>query len=100
MRTVAELFEAWLAHADSRLEVATVLGYRSAVRQLVPLIGGLPLAELTVADLDRLCVELRGGGRAPATVDRYFRVLHAALRQGVRWGWLASNPADATSAPR
>jgi integrase len=100
MRTVAELIDAWLVHADGRLEVATMVGYRSAARQLVPLIGAVALHELTTADLDRLCADLRAGGRAPSTVDRYYRVLHAALRQGVRWGWLAANPADATSAPR
>ena len=27
-------------------------------------------------------------------------MLHAALRQAVRWGWLSSNPADAASPPR
>jgi integrase len=100
VHTVADLIEAWLAHSEGRLEVATMLGYRSAARQLVPLIGVVSLAELTTADLDRLCGQLRAAGRAASTVDRYFRVLHAALRQGVRWGWLASNPADATSAPR
>src|SRR5947209_15600378 len=100
MRTVAELLDAWLVHADDRLEVSTMLGYRSAVRQLVALIGAVPLAELASADLDRLCAALRAGGRSSSTVDRYYRVLHAALRHGVRRGVLASNPADATSPPR
>ena len=75
MRTVADLIDAWLVHADSRLEVATMVGYRSAVRQLLPLIGGVALAEPTTADVDHMCGELRAGGRAPSTLrcDVYCR---------------------------
>jgi integrase len=100
MPTVGELFDAWLAHVDGRLEVATVIGYRSVVRQLRPLVGGRDLSALTVADLDGVYVELLAGPRSAQTVHRHHRVFHAALRQAVRWGWLASNPADAASPPR
>lgn len=97
MPTVGELFDAWLAHVEGRLEVATVIGYRSAVRQLRPLVGGRDLQTLTVADLDQIYARLRGGGRRASTVHRYHRVFHAALRQAVRWGWLTTNPADSAS---
>jgi hypothetical protein len=80
MPTVAELFDAWLAHADGRLEVATVIGYRSACRQLCPLIGGRDVESLTAANLDGVYVELLRGGRSAHTVHRHHRVLHAALR--------------------
>ena len=52
MPIVAELFDAWLAHADGRLEVATVMGYRSVARQLRPLIGGRDVDSLTAAARD------------------------------------------------
>lgn len=50
VHTVADLIEAWLAHSEGRLEGATMLGYRSAARQLVPslrltggsITGGMP----------------------------------------------------------
>src|SRR4051794_5605590 len=100
MHTVGDLFDAWLAHVDGRLEVATVMGYRSAVRQLRPIVGGRELPSLTAADLDAAYAELRRGGRSAQTVHRYHRVFHAALRQAVRWGWLTSNPAEAASPPR
>ena len=100
MRTVGDLFDAWLAHVDGRLEVATVIGYRSVVRQLRPLVGSRDLSSLTAADLDHLYRELLAGARSSQTVHRHHRVFHAALRQAVRWGWLSANPADAASPPR
>src|SRR4029077_16963419 len=73
--TVCELFEAWLAHAEGRLEVATMLGYRSVVRQLVPLVGDLDVRQLTAADLDQLYGQLLAGGRSPRTGHRAHRGL-------------------------
>ncbi|MBV8984545.1 MAG: site-specific integrase [Acidimicrobiia bacterium] len=100
MRTVGELVEAWLAHASTRLEVATVMSYRTAVGQCLPHIGAVPLADVSPAVLDALYVRLLADGRRASTVHRYHRALHAAFRQGVRWGWLATNPADVASPPR
>ena len=100
MRTVGELFDAWLAHVATRLEIATVISYRSVVRQLRPLIGDRPLEELTPAELDGVYVRLLDAGRAASTVHRHHRALHSALRQAVRWGWLSANPADAATPPR
>jgi integrase len=73
---------------------------------LLPALGPVPLSKLGAADLDRFYRRLReGGGRggrplAPATIRRIHGVLHRALAQGVRWGWLGTNPASAASPPR
>ena len=45
------------------------------------------------------------GGRAgrplaPATIRRAHGILHRALVQGVKWGWLSANPAASASPPR
>jgi integrase len=37
---------------------------------------------------------------APATVRRIHGIIHRALGQGVRWGWVAKNPAAQASPPR
>ena len=47
----------------------------------------------------------KGGGRdgkplAPRTVRRMHNIVRAALQQGVRWGWLATNPAVNATPPR
>jgi integrase len=60
----------------------------------------MSLAEVTAAELDRVYERLLEDGRRSSTVHRYHRALHAAFRQGVRWGWMETNPADTASPPR
>ena len=42
----------------------------------------------------------QGRPLAPNTVVRIHALLHRALGQAVKWGWLTSNPASAASPPR
>ena len=66
----------------------------------------MPLSKLGPADLDRHYRRLREkGGRAgrplaPNTIRRAHGILHRALGQGVRWGWLGVNPASSATPPR
>jgi integrase len=66
----------------------------------------VPLAKLKAAELDRFYQQLRIRGGAegrplsPATIRRIHGIIHRALGQGVRWGWLTSNPASSASPPR
>jgi integrase len=78
-----------------------VRGYRAILdRRIIPKWGDTPLRKVRAVDLDRWYGELRsrGGPRstplAANTVMRVHAVLHRALGQGVRWGWLTTNPAD------
>lgn len=71
-----------------------------------PLLGPIKLKKLNAADLDRFYAELRKrpGRRpptlSPATIRRVYVIIHAALEQAVKWGWIAVNPADASSPPK
>lgn len=73
---------------------------------LKPNLGHLHLAKLTTADIDDFYGHLlRAGGRnerplAPGTVVRVHGVLHRALAQAVRWGWIWLNPATNATPPR
>ncbi len=51
------------------------------------------MAKLTTRDVDRFYTQLRAEGMSPATVMHHHRVLHAALNQAERWGWINRNPA-------
>ena len=104
--TVGELLEQWFAHAQADLSPKTVLETRGFIdRNLTPTVGHVPLGKLKTADIDRVYRVLRerggqtGAGLAPATVRRIHGILHRALEQGVRWGWIAVNPAGAASPP-
>jgi integrase len=105
--TVGDLVRQWLELARPELSPSTVRGYDLLIRtQIIPAIGKVRLARLTTAQLDHFYARLRqSGGRdgkplAPATVRQVHAIVRRALQQGVRWGWIATNPAALASPPR
>lgn len=96
----------WLAHATPNLSPRTVDVARGYLeRPIISQLGEIPVARLTAAELDRFyrgLLEMGPCGRpyAPATVRRVHGILRRVLAQGVRWGWLAHNPAIDASPPR
>jgi integrase len=109
-RTVARfLVGEWLpAMRPPRVRPSTWLSYqRNVERHIVPALGHLPLQRLTPAQLTTFYRELletghrRGsGGLAPKTVRNIHGALHAALRDAVRWGYVARNVAAAADLPK
>ena len=53
----------------------------------------MPLARLSVADVERWHIRLRRAGMADAGIRNQHGVLRAALSLAVRWGWVATNVA-------
>lgn len=105
--TVNDLIERWLEAASHDWSPSTLVQTKSAIRTHVePLLGPIKLKKLKAADLDRFYAELRKrpGRRSstlsPATIRRVYVIIHAALEQAVKWGWIAVNPADASSPPK
>jgi integrase len=105
--TVCVLVREWLELAKTDLSPSTVRGYENCVkRYIVPTIGDVPLERVRVAQLDRLYAQLRtdsgptGRPLATATIRQVHAVLRRALQQGVKWGWIDSNPAVLASPPR
>ncbi len=105
--TVADAIERWFDHARSGLSPSTEKNTRMIIdKHLGPHIGELPLSKLTPARVDAAYRALgarggRGGKRlAPATVRRAHNVLHSAIAQAVRWGWLPTNPVSLSSPPK
>ncbi len=105
----AFLVDEWLpAVRPPRVRPSTWASYRMAVeRHLVPGLGGVVLQGLTPAHLTAFYRALLNGGRqdgrgalAPKTVRNVHGVLHAALRDAVRWGYLARNVADTADLPK
>lgn len=74
-------------------------------RVLLPALGEVPLAKLRPEHLDALYARLLREGHdgrplSGSTVRRVHGVARRALTVGVRWGWLAANPAFVAMAPR
>jgi integrase len=103
------LVEEWLpAVRPPRVRPSTWATYRMAVeRHIFPAIGGVVLQRLTPAHLTTFYRALLDNGRrkgrgglAPKTVRNVHGVLHAALRDAVRWGYLPRNVAAGADLPK
>ncbi len=99
--TVGELLARWFELVSTSWSPATVRHTRSVLRgQLVPHLGQVQLGDLNAERIDAFYATLRvqGGQRgqplAPGTIKRVHVVLHSALAQAMRWGWIWDNPAD------
>jgi integrase len=97
--TVGQLLDRWLVHLERigrRPTTIRVARYKIE-RRIRPALGHVPLSKLTADTLDRCYEAWEAEGLATATVRSYHALLSSALHQGVRWKWIAKNPAvDAT----
>lgn len=105
--TVGELLERWFAAAAPGWAPTTVAHTRSVIDvYLLPYLGPVPVVGLTTAAIDEVyglllrCGGQDGRGLSPGTVHRVHAVLHRALVQAQRWGWMWVNPAADASPPR
>jgi integrase len=103
----AFLQQEWLPATHARLRPSTRANYETNLSiHVVPALGQIRLQQLTPARLATFYGELLAGGRrdgkglAPKTVRNIHALLHRALRDAVRWGYLARNVADAVDPPR
>lgn len=100
--TLGELAADWLVHLRSRVgdrgprrrySARTVELYEQRLRtHIIPALGSLPAAEITVADVRRLVDRLCARALAPATVTGVTYVLSGLLRFGVKSGHVERNP--------
>jgi integrase len=101
--TFAQLFEEFLAFSSARGRSPTTLhGYRIAINGFwLPVIGTMPIGELTAHKLDTLYAGMltRPTPAAPSTVRRYHAILSAAMTQAVKWQWISTNPARMATLP-
>jgi integrase len=101
------LDQVWLPAKHDRVEVATYDQYAWAVRcHVKPLIGALPLGDLTVEVLDKWVDALTSPGddgkpRLGSTSARTVRkILSMALDEAVQRGLVDENPVEHTRPPR
>jgi integrase len=94
--TIAALLDQFIATAT--LAPTTRQDWHSVInRHLIPGLGTIPLWKLTARDCDQLYLRLADQGLGPSRVRNAHTVLHRAVAQAVRWGWVARNPvSDAT----
>src|SRR6056297_3495962 len=93
--TLDELLARWLDVVDDQLSPTSVREYRRLVtKRIGPDLGKLRLSKVTTQRLDGYYSTLsHEGGLSPASVRHVHAVLRGALGQGVKWGWIPTNPA-------
>jgi integrase len=105
----AFLVDEWLpAIRPPKMRPSTWLSYQKNVeRHIVPALGHLPIQRLTPAQLAAFYRSLLEhgrrdgrGGLAPKTIRNIHGALHAALKDAVRWGYVARNVAAAADLPK
>lgn len=105
--TVADLLEAWFEANEHDWSPRTALENRRQLDAvLIPALGSTKLSRLKASDLDAFYARARSGAYgsgkplAAATVRKFHQILRSALQQGVRWEWIAVNPAANAQAPK
>lgn len=100
--TLGQWLDWWLTEdvTPSRA-VSTAYGYRNIVRRhLLPVLGDMPLTELSPLLLQTYLSVKLGEGLSPNTVLKHYTLLHAALGQAVRLGLLPGDPSRSVTPPR
>ena len=105
------LQEEWLPAVKPRLRPSTWANYRTyTAAYVVPILGEVKLQALTPVQLNHLYAFLLARGRrktigsgeaglAPKTVRNVHVMLHSALHDAMRWGYLVRNVAEAADPP-
>ena len=111
-QTVEEFASEWLEAIRATIRPSTMDKYRRDLRtHVVPYVGDLPLTKLDATSLNRLWATLAESGRRPRSsegspsglsaksIENVAMTVHRMLKDAVRWGRLARNPADAADPP-
>ena len=124
--TVKAWLETWLAEYNGDVTPATIVSYRQHIQNhIVPALGAVKLSALTPSAVQKFYNELQRSGvktpkrdetgkiirakgevvyttspMSPKTVKNVHGVLHQALKQAVRLGYIRSNPTEACILPR
>ena len=94
-RSVSDVLDEWVKQNIDTWAPSSSRDQQSRVKSLKKdQIARLPLARLTVADIERWHTRLRKAGMADAGIKNQHGVLRAALSQAMRWGWVSSNVAS------
>ena len=100
--TVKQWLETWLAEYTGDVKDSTRTSYRQHTdNHIVPALGAVKLSELTPAACQKFINDLsRVKGLSAKTVKNVHGVLHHALKQAVRLGYVRMNPTEACTLPR
>ena len=94
-RTVRDVLDEWVEHNSATWAPSSARDQRSRVKAIKTddTLARMPVARLSVADVERWHARLRRAGKQDAGIKNLHGALRAALAQAQRWGWVTSNVA-------
>jgi integrase len=100
--TVAEYMDKWLKNsAHNRLRPKTYKDYSGLTRvHIIPALGHIKLKNLTPLHVQGFYSAKLEAGLSKRTVEYLHTVLHAALKQAVRWELVPRNVTESVDPPR
>ena len=98
----ADWLNTWVEEYIGNVKPATRKSYQDHVRlNIIPYIGAVPLSKLTAAMIQQTYNELQTDkGLSPKTIKNVHGVLHRALEQAQKMGYIRNNPLAAVTLPR
>ncbi len=112
-QTVGDFVEEWLDTIRATVRVSTLEKYSRDLRtHVVPHIGYVPMTKLDGPALNRLWSTLAESGKRSSrpggdrtglshkSIENVAMTLHRLLKDAVRWGRIARNPADMADPPK
>lgn len=98
--TVSVLLDRWLELAARDRSPTTLYTYRGYIRrEILPVIGAMPVGEVTAEHLDRLYSALLAKGMQPGSIRQVHAIIRRAYMQAIKWEWVTNNPAVLTTPP-
>lgn len=99
--TVGQWLDMWHTEYIGSVKPSTAASYAQHIKNhLKPAVGAVKLRALTGPQIQKLYNGLSRAGKNPKTVRNIHGVLHKALSQAVKLGFLRANPCDACTLPR
>jgi integrase len=96
--TTGEFLRQWIESRRGKLDVSSWERYEQIIRtHFIPDFGGIPLAKLTLLDLERHYAKIQAAGLSISTVRYHRAVIHKALQSAVQRELVFRNVADIDS---
>jgi hypothetical protein len=94
-RKVVDVLDAWIDQNLDTWAPSSARDQQSRMRSIKQdKIADIPIAQLSIADVERWHTRLRRAGLQDAGIRNQHGALSAALNQAVRWGWASRNVAS------
>ena len=99
--TVGRWLDYWLDNVvRPDRAVTTVYGYQKIINNHIrPILGGVPLQELTAMQVQQYITRMRQEGLCPNTIRKHYILLNSAVALAVRQDMLAKNVVQCVDAP-